>query len=100
METSETSIGAGLVAPAEAGTPTVSIVIPAFNEAGRIAETIRKIDTFVRRAPFLTEIIVVDDGSSDDTAAIVGQFQTKELRLIRNEDNHGKGYTVRQGVLA
>src|SRR5436309_3604805 len=98
METSETSIGAGLVAPAEAGTPTVSIVIPAFNEAGRIAETIRKIEAFVRRAPFLTEIIVVDDGSRDDTSEIVAQLQTKGLRLIRNKENHGKGHTVRQGV--
>ncbi|PYS17325.1 MAG: glycosyl transferase [Acidobacteria bacterium] len=67
MEASETSIGAGLVAPVEAGTPTVSIVIPAFNEAGRIAATIRKIEAFVRRSPYLTEIIVVDDGSRDHT---------------------------------
>ena len=98
MEASETSIGAGLLAPAEAGTPTVSIVIPAFNEAGRIAETIRKIEAFVRRSPYLTEIIVVDDGSRDDTSEIVAQLQTKGLRLIRNKENHGKGHTVRQGV--
>ena len=39
---------------------------------------------------------MVDDGSADNTADIVGQFQSKALRLIRNDQNHGKGYTVRQ----
>ncbi|PYS02391.1 MAG: glycosyl transferase [Acidobacteria bacterium] len=101
MEASETSIGAGFATPVEAGVPTVSIVIPAFNEAGRIAESIRKIDAYIRQARLpVVEIIVVDDGSKDATSEIVGRLGTKGLRLIRNEENHGKGHTVRQGVLA
>ena len=78
----------------------VSIVVPAFNEAARIAESIRKIGDFVRRSAVSMELIVVDDGSTDNTAEVVGALNVKGLRLIRNSENHGKGYTVRQGVLA
>ena len=80
--------------------PTVSIVVPAFNEAARIGASIRKIDEFVRQSPISFELIVVDDGSSDDTVAIINPFSIKGLRLIRNHQNRGKGYTVRKGVLA
>jgi dolichyl-phosphate beta-glucosyltransferase len=100
METSETSLGTGFVAPEDGDTPTVSIVVPAYNEAGRIAETVRKIDAFVRQSPLAFELIIVDDGSTDHTAEIVRSLGTKGLRVIRNDENHGKGYTVRQGVLA
>jgi glycosyltransferase involved in cell wall biosynthesis len=88
------------VAIADDGKPMVSIVVPAYNEAQRIGESIKKIDAFVRASPLSFELIVVDDGSRDDTAATVSKSQTKGLRLVRNEQNHGKGYTVRQGVLA
>ena len=100
METSETSVGTGFVGPEDRGQPIVSIVVPAFNEARRIAETVRKIDDFIRRSPLALELIVVDDGSTDNTAEIVREFPAKGLRLIQNKKNHGKGYTVRQGVLA
>jgi dolichyl-phosphate beta-glucosyltransferase len=100
METSETSLGTGFVAPEAGDPPIVSIVVPAFNEAGRIAETVRKIDAFVRQSPLAFELIVVDDGSTDHTAEIVRSLGAKSLRLIRNNENHGKGYAVRQGVLA
>lgn len=80
--------------------PTVSIVVPAFNEAARIGDSIRKIDAFMRRSPRSFELIVVDDGSSDDTAGVVQRCRADQLRLVRNDRNHGKGYTVRQGVLA
>src|SRR5262245_49737187 len=78
----------------------VSIVVPAFNEAQRIGESIKKIDAFVRSSPLSFELIVVDDGSADGTAEVVMRTQTKGLRLLRNDRNHGKGYTVRQGVLS
>ena len=82
------------------GQPMLSIVIPAFNEASRIGDSIKRIDAFRSASPISIEVIVVDDGSVDGTAAIVSQAETKGLRLLRNQSNHGKGYTVRQGVLA
>ena len=100
METSETSVGTGFVGPEDRGRPVVSIVVPAFNEARRIAETVRKIDDFIQLSPLALELIVVDDGSTDNTAEIVREFPARGLRLIQNKKNHGKGYTVRQGVLA
>ena len=100
MEASETSAGRGFVAIPDISRPVLSIVVPAFNEAARIGDSIEKIDTFVRRSSVSCEVIVVDDGSVDDTSAVVRRYQAQNLRLIRNEENHGKGYTVRQGVLA
>jgi len=82
--------------------PMVSIVVPAFNEAARIGNSIEKILSFARQSPIPVEVIVVDDGSSDDTAAIVARFERDAegiLRLIRNSENHGKGHAVRQGML-
>ena len=78
----------------------VSIVIPAFNEAVRIGDSVRKIDTYIRQSARSFELIVVDDGSTDNTTAVVNECRISGLRLIRNEENHGKGYSVRQGVLA
>jgi dolichyl-phosphate beta-glucosyltransferase len=82
------------------GQPMLSIVVPAFNEAARIGDSIKKIDAFMRRLPLSSELIVVDDGSIDDTAEVVEQMKAKHLRLVRNDRNHGKGYSVRQGILA
>ena len=100
MEASETSAEKGFVAISDDSRPTVSIVVPAFNEAARIGDSIQKIDAFVRQSPLSFEVIVVDDGSADQTAAVVTQCQMSELRLVHNDENHGKGYSVRQGVLA
>src|SRR5262245_56840010 len=80
--------------------PTVSIVIPAFNEAGCIGRSLQRIDAFMRQHPFLIEVIVVDDGSTDATPEIVGDSPTTNLRLLRNNGNRGKGYSVGQGVQA
>jgi glycosyltransferase involved in cell wall biosynthesis len=88
------------VAIENTGQPMLSIVVPAFNEAVRIGGSIKKIDAFMRQSPLSFELIVVDDGSTDDTAAVVRQADAKGLRLVHNDRNHGKGYTVRQGVLA
>ncbi len=80
--------------------PMVSIVVPAYNEAARIGDSIGKIDAFMRQSPLSLELIIVDDGSADDTAEVVKRSRAKGLRLVRNPENHGKGYSVRQGVLA
>ena len=80
--------------------PVVSIVVPAFNEAGRIGESIKKIDAYIQQSPLSFEIIVVDDGSTDNTSEIVRDSRVKGVRLVQNYRNQGKGYTVRHGVLA
>ena len=72
----------------------VSIVVPAFNEADRIAESVRKIEAYARRSPLPLELIVVDDGSQDGTAEIILRLGVKGLRLIHNDENHGKGYKI------
>jgi glycosyltransferase involved in cell wall biosynthesis len=100
MEAPETSTGSGFVATEVGGQPIVSIVVPAFNEATRIGDSIKQIDQFMRRSPLSFELIVVDDGSSDRTAEVVSRSKVKGLRLVKNGRNQGKGYTVQQGVLA
>jgi len=100
METSERTAGRGSVTMEDHAQPLVSIVVPAFNEAARIGASIEKIDAFIRQSSIPIELLVVDDGSRDNTADVVKKVQSKALRLVRNSENHGKGYSVRQGVLA
>ncbi len=80
--------------------PKVSIVVPAFNEAARIGESLQRIETFLKGMPWNAEVIVVDDGSGDDTSLMVNRMKFPGLRLIRNETNHGKGFAVKAGVLS
>ena len=81
--------------------PAYSIVIPAYNESGRIPATLRSVLECVRAHRWNAEIIVVDDGSRDATAELVREMAAEcpEVRLIRNPGNRGKGYSVRNGVL-
>ena len=80
--------------------PMVSIVIPAFNEAARIESTIQRVQQFLQQFPFPHELIIVDDGSVDETQKVVERNQVSGLRFLPSERNHGKGYAVKQGVLA
>lgn len=100
MAASEIAVGRHPVTTAANESPTVSIVVPAFNEAARIGDSIRKIDQFLQKIHLPVEVIIVDDGSTDNTADVVLRSQPAGLRLIRNGENHGKGYSVRQGVRA
>jgi glycosyltransferase involved in cell wall biosynthesis len=100
MDTSETSAGTRSPAASQHNQPLVSIVVPAFNEAERIGDSLRKIDHFMSGSSIAYEVIVVDDGSTDQTPTIVTQSEIKALRFISNGQNHGKGYAVREGVLA
>jgi dolichyl-phosphate beta-glucosyltransferase len=79
----------------------LSIVVPAYDEARRLAPTLRAILDYARRRCLVFEVIVVDDGSRDDTMGVVRRLQGEapELRLIRLAANHGKGYAVRAGIL-
>jgi len=81
--------------------PCYSIVVPAYNEGQRIAGSLEKILAFVAQQQWEAEVIVVNDGSRDNTAAIVGEFSRghASVRLLENPGNRGKGYTVRHGML-
>lgn len=78
-----------------------SIIIPAYNEAGRIAQSLDKIFEFMERWGIPFEVIVVDDGSTDQTSIIVEEKSRnhKELKLIKLPTNQGKGYAVKTGML-
>jgi dolichyl-phosphate beta-glucosyltransferase len=84
--------------------PELSIIIPAYNEEKRLPRALTQIRDYfarVRAAAGEIEIIVVDDGSTDGTVKIVEEWAPQEpfLRLVRNGENHGKGYSVRHGML-
>jgi len=80
---------------------SLSIVIPAYNEEKRLPASLDRILQFVepRQWKFL-EVIVVDDGSRDGTAALVESYASRSsaVRLVRNPGNRGKGYAVRHGM--
>jgi len=75
--------------------------MPAFNESERISGTLEKIFAQAQRSGWQIEVIVVNDGSTDDTARIVREYEARHpgLRLIENPGNRGKGYSVRNGML-
>ena len=79
----------------------LSIVIPAYNEADRIRDGVAQVIDYVTQRHFHTELIVVDDGSHDDTAEIAEQAVAERLPLtiLRNATNQGKGYSVQRGIL-
>lgn len=79
----------------------LSVIIPAYKEEKRIPNTLREIDKYLSRQSYSYEIIVVTDGSPDRTAEVVQEMarEIKNLRLIEEKENHGKGYAVRQGLL-
>ena len=81
--------------------PELSIVIPAYNEERRLPETLRRVREYLSTRPASAEVIVVDDGSSDRSAAVVEEWRSKfaGLRLLSNGRNRGKGYSVRHGML-
>ncbi len=81
--------------------PYLSIIIPAYNEEKRISKTILDINQRLKDVDYDYEILVVDDGSFDKTKEVVSSLmsQVKNLKLIENERNHGKGFVVRQGML-
>jgi glycosyltransferase involved in cell wall biosynthesis len=81
----------------------VSVVIPAYNEASRIAASLRTIDTYARSISTPFELIVVDDGSRDGTADVaranLPTASNVKARVLRYDTNRGKGYAVRHGLL-
>jgi dolichyl-phosphate beta-glucosyltransferase len=81
----------------------LSVIIPAYNEERRLPASLDRIIAFVSADALGShEIVVVDDGSRDGTAALVEQYSRSHatVRLVRNPGNRGKGYAVRNGMLA
>ncbi len=81
--------------------PTYSIILPAYNESARIADTLNKICAFITKRGWNAEVIVVNGGSSDGTGDMVCEYARKypALRLLEIPGNRGKGYCVRNGML-
>jgi dolichyl-phosphate beta-glucosyltransferase len=85
-------------------TPEISLIIPAFEEEARIGDSIGKILRFVAEIGTSAELIVVDDGSKDRTAetaeSAFKSFPDTPSKIIRYEENRGKGFAVKTGLLA
>ena len=79
----------------------LSVIIPAYNEEKRLPKTLEEIDNYLRRQSYDYEIVVVNDGSKDLTAEAVRGMSSviKNLKLIDNKINQGKGAVVRQGMV-
>jgi glycosyltransferase involved in cell wall biosynthesis len=81
-------------------TPELSIIIPSYNEELRLPATLDRIASYLQTDGRAAEVLVVDDGSSDHTAAVAESFRSRipALRVISNGINRGKGYSVRHGM--
>lgn len=81
--------------------PFVSIIIPALNEERRLSDSLPKIDAFLAAQPYSAEVIVVENGSTDDTVGVVRRFaQTHPYVKLYDGEPRGKGRAVRRGMLA
>lgn len=81
--------------------PHLSVIIPAYKEGERIGRTLLEIEKYLNNQSYDYEVIVIVDGSNDNTAEVARNYSTqvKNLKVIDNPENHGKGYVVRQGLL-
>jgi len=79
----------------------LSVIVPAYNEEGRLPKTLREIDKYLREQTYDYEIIVVSDGSKDRTVEVVKNLmaEIKNLKILDFKKNQGKGFGVRQGML-
>ena len=81
--------------------PYLSVIIPAYTEGERLGRTLLEIEDHFRPKDFLYEILVIVDGSPNNTGELAKNNlnRIKNLLVIDNDINHGKGYAVRQGLL-
>lgn len=82
--------------------PYLSVIVPAYNEAARITTTLESIYAYLEEQDFSWELLVVLDGSKDNTLAVVEDFAKNHhnLHVLDRAENRGKGFTVREGMLA
>jgi len=78
--------------------PRVSIVIPSYNEEKRLPSTLRRIKRYLHKKRAAHEVIVVDDGSKDNTAGAAKNFKGMRVRVVSNGRNMGKGFSVGNGI--
>ena len=80
--------------------PSLSVIIPAFNEAARIIPTLESVVNYLNNQTLTWEILVVDDGSTDNTVPLAKSWSSFDTRIqIRTSPHHGKGWAVRHGML-
>ena len=81
--------------------PSISIVVPAYNEERRLPATLDSLLAYLGARDWPWEIVIVNDGSKDGTAAVAAKYAAKNacIRLLENPGNRGKGYSVRHGML-
>ncbi len=79
----------------------LSVIVPAYNEEARLGQTLRQMLNYLQAHCSAYEVVVVDDGSADDTSGMARRFAADDerVRVIRTEMNWGKGHAVKQGML-
>lgn len=80
----------------------LSVIIPTYNEQNRIQQTIQDISTYFSQHPIRIELIIVDDGSKDNTLSILQKecsSQSVPFTILQNSRNRGKGYSIKRGML-
>ncbi len=78
----------------------LSVVIPAYNEEARLGKTLERVFDYLSKKGYPFEVVVVDDGSTDNTVGVADVFaaEHKNLKMVKNGVNRGKGFSVRHGV--
>ena len=85
--------------------PVLSFLIPAYNESARLGATLGQVLAYLQAQPYSSEVLVIDDGSTDNTVAVAEAYFAAHqgrvaTRVLSYQPNRGKGYAVRQGLLA
>ena len=80
--------------------PFLSVILPAYNEEKRLELALAALHEYFTSQPYAVELFVVDDGSSDKTSEVALEFvgSVPDLKVLRNECNRGKGYSIRRGM--
>ena len=80
--------------------PAISVVVPAYNEAAGIVPTVEAIASHLGTLGRSYELLLVDNASTDGTAELVERIGDERIRVLINDSNRGKGFSVRRGMLA